>query len=97
VLKRAQFKMEPGEEILLYKGEGCSKCGDTGYRGRLALLEALKVTEEIQDLIMASSTAGEIKRAGIEGGMLTLRQVGLSKVKGGHTSLEEALRVTAPD
>jgi type IV pilus assembly protein PilB len=97
VLKRAQFKLEPGEEVVLHKGEGCQRCADTGYRGRLALLEALRVTEDIQDLIMASTTSGEIKRAAVQNGMLTLRQVGLMKVRAGDTSLEEALRVTAPD
>jgi type II secretory ATPase GspE/PulE/Tfp pilus assembly ATPase PilB-like protein len=97
VLKRAQFQVAPGEEVVLSKGEGCSRCAETGYRGRLALLEALRVTENVQDLIMASSSSGDIKRAAIEQGMLTLRQVGLRKVKAGLTSLEEALRVTAPD
>jgi type IV pilus assembly protein PilB len=97
VLQRAQFQLEPGEDIILAKGEGCKRCGDTGYRGRLALLEALKVSEDIQDLIMGSASAGDIKRKAIQGGMLTLRQVGLRKAKAGLTSLEEILRVTAPD
>ncbi len=97
VLQRAQFKLEPGEAVTIFKGEGCSRCGETGYKGRVALLEALKVTENIQDLIMASTSSGEIKRAAVENGMLTLRQVGLMKVRAGETSLEEALRVTAPD
>jgi len=97
VLQRAQFKVEPGEEIILAKGSGCKRCGDTGYRGRLALLEAMKISEDVQDLIMASASAGEIKRKAIEKGMLTLRQVGLRKAKAGLTSLEETLRVTAPD
>jgi type IV pilus assembly protein PilB len=98
VLERAQFVFEPGEEeINLAKGEGCKRCGGTGYRGRIALLEGLRINEEIQDLIMASASAGEIKRKAIECGMLTLRQVGLRKVKSKKTTLEEALRVTAPD
>jgi len=97
VLQRAQFKVKQGKEIILSKGEGCKRCGDTGYRGRLALLEALRITEDVQDLIMASAPAGEIKRKGIEMGMLTLRQVALRKVEAGLTTLEEALRVTAPD
>jgi type IV pilus assembly protein PilB len=97
VLQRAQFQLEPGEDIILAKGEGCKRCGDTGYRGRLALLEALKVSEDIQDLIMGSASAGDIKRKAVQGGMLTLRQVGLRKAKAGLTSLEEILRVTAPD
>lgn len=97
VLSRAQFPNNQGEEVILKKSDGCSRCGQSGYRGRLALLEVLRVTEDIQDLIMNSVSAGEIKRAGIQNGMLTLRQVGLMKVSSGLTTLEEALRVTAPD
>ncbi len=97
VLRRAQFHSESGEKIVLSKGQGCPRCGETGYRGRVALLEVLRVRENIQDLIMASAPSGEIKRTAIENGMLTLRQVGLTKVKGGLTTLEETLRVTAPD
>jgi len=97
VLQRAQFQLDPGENIILAKGKGCKRCGDTGYRGRVALLEALKVSEDIQDLIMGSASAGDIKRKAIQSGMLTLRQVGLRKAKAGLTSLEEVLRVTAPD
>ena len=97
VLERAQFHVEPGEEVVLSKGKGCKRCGDSGYRGRLALLEAMRIDENIQDMIMASASANEIKRTAIENGMLTLRQVGLKKAKTGLTTLEEVLRVTAPD
>jgi type IV pilus assembly protein PilB len=97
VLDRAQFHVEPGEEVVLSKGKGCKRCNDTGYKGRVALLEGLMVSEDIQDLIMASTSAGEIKRKAIECGMLTLRQVGLRKAMAKKTTLEEVLRVTAPD
>ncbi|GAB4330290.1 MAG: type IV-A pilus assembly ATPase PilB [Candidatus Abyssubacteria bacterium] len=97
VLQRAQFKVTPGEKVTLFKGSGCARCGETGYRGRLALLEVLRIRENIQDLIMAQAPSGEIKRKAIENGMLTLRQVAVNKVKAGLTTLEEALRVTAPD
>jgi type IV pilus assembly protein PilB len=97
VLERAQFVLEPGEKVVLSRSRGCSRCGDTGYRGRLALLEVLRVRENIQDLIMQSVPSSEIKRTSIENGMLTLRQVALLKVKAGYTTLEEGLRVTAPD
>jgi type IV pilus assembly protein PilB len=97
VLKRAQFNFGPDEKVELFKGKGCARCGETGYRGRLAVLEVLRVKENVQDLIMASAPSGEIKCAAIENGMQTLRQIGLRKVKAGLTTLEEALRVTAPD
>lgn len=97
VLERAQFRSVSGEKMILSRGKGCARCGETGYRGRLALLEVLRVREDIQDLIMQSVPSTEIKQAAIQNGMLTLRQVALSKVKGGFTTLEEGLRVTAPD
>jgi type IV pilus assembly protein PilB len=97
VLERAQFRLIDDEKIALCRGKGCPRCGETGYRGRLALLEVLRVRENIQDLIMQSVPSTEIKTAAITNGMLTLRQVALNKVKAGFTSLEESLRVTAPD
>ncbi|RJP74785.1 MAG: type IV-A pilus assembly ATPase PilB [Candidatus Abyssobacteria bacterium SURF_17] len=97
VLSRAQFRNSPGEKVTLWKGQGCARCGETGYRGRLALLEVLRVRDNIQDLIMAQAPSGEIKRTAIANGMFTLRQVALVKVKAGLTTLEEGLRVTAPD
>jgi type IV pilus assembly protein PilB len=97
VLKRAQFNTAPGEKISLWKGKGCGRCGEIGYRGRLALLEVLRVRENVQDLIMASAPSGEIKRVAVDNGMVSLRQVGLRKATAGLTTLEEALRVTAPD
>ncbi|RJP21320.1 MAG: type IV-A pilus assembly ATPase PilB [Candidatus Abyssobacteria bacterium SURF_5] len=97
VLERAQFRFKPGEKVVLSRGKGCARCGETGYRGRLALLEVLRVRENIQDLIMQSVPSSEIKAAGIKNEMLTLRQVALNKVKAGLTTLEEGLRVTAPD
>ncbi len=97
VLERAQFKLDPNEKVILSRGRGCPRCAESGYRGRLALLEVLRIRENVQDLIMQSVPSSEIKRVAVENGMLTLRQVALNKVKSGSTTLEEGLRVTAPD
>lgn len=86
---------ESEDEIKLYRPRngGCIRCSNTGYSGRIGIYELLPVTEGIQKLTLARSSAGEINRLAIEEGMITLRQDGLAKVKQGITSIEEVLRV----
>jgi type IV pilus assembly protein PilB len=79
------------------KGRGCDDCNGTGFRGRVALYEVMPVKEEIKDLVLRGGSAIEVKREAIRVGMKTLRQSGLSKIEEGITTLEEVLRVTAPD
>ena len=97
VLERAQFTPDAGTEFRPMMGKGCPKCSDTGYKGRIALLEAMLMTEATQDLVMRAASAGDIKRQAVADGMLTLRQAGLARMGRGETTLEEVLRVTAPD
>ncbi|MGC9324477.1 MAG: type IV-A pilus assembly ATPase PilB [Desulfomonilia bacterium] len=78
-------------------GTGCSNCGNTGYKGRIALYEVMPVTEEIKELILMGASATEIKNAAISKGMKTLRQSGLTKVAEGVTSVAEILRTTMAD
>jgi type IV pilus assembly protein PilB len=79
----------------LYRPEGCSKCANTGYRGRMALHEVMTVTEEIERLAVARASTDGIGRAAREQGMTTLRDDGWLKVRQGKTSIEEVLRVVA--
>ena len=91
-----EFPLEPDEkEIVLYrpKKDGCMRCSNTGYSGRLGIYEMLTVSEGIQRLTLERKSSSEIKRLAIAEGMLTLRQDGLMKVKQGVTSIEEVLRV----
>ena len=83
--------------VQLRRGKGCEECNRTGFRGRVALYEVMPVREEIKDLVLRGGSALEIKREAIRLGMKTLRQAGLTKVEEGVTTLEEILRVTAPD
>jgi type IV pilus assembly protein PilB len=83
---------EPPE---LFRAIGCSACGQTGYRGRLAIHEVLLVTEEIERLIIARAPSDDLKHVAVSQGMVTLRQDGLAKVEAGHTTLEEVSRVVA--
>ena len=79
------------------KGKGCDECNTTGFRGRVALYEVMPVREEIKELVLRGGSALDIKREAVRLGMKTLRQSGLSKLEEGITTLEEILRVTAPD
>jgi type IV pilus assembly protein PilB len=96
-LVKAQMKREPGEKIVLYHGTGCPDCKNSGYSGRMALIETIAIDDDIRNLIMKRATARQIKLAAMEKGMNTLRMVGLSRVKEGLTTLEEVMRVTAVD
>jgi len=79
------------------KGTGCDECNGTGFRGRVALYEVMTIKEEIKDLVLRGGSAIDIKREAVRLEMKTLRQSGLSKLEEGVTTLEEVLRVTAPD
>jgi len=81
-------------DFTCYKGKGCGKCSNIGYRGRLSLYEVMPTTEELQELILRRAAANEIKRAAIQAGMKTLRMSGIAKIKQGITTIEEVLRVT---
>jgi type II secretory ATPase GspE/PulE/Tfp pilus assembly ATPase PilB-like protein len=77
----------------LYRPVGCSTCAKTGYRGRIALHEVMAVSEDIERLTVERASTMTIARTAREQGMITLREDGLAKVKAGHTSMEEILRV----
>jgi type IV pilus assembly protein PilB len=77
----------------LFRAVGCTACSKTGFRGRLGLYEVMPVTEEIERLIVERVSSEDIRRSAKDGGMLTLREDGLEKVRRGITSIEEILRV----
>jgi type IV pilus assembly protein PilB len=80
-----------------FQPKGCKRCGNTGYKGRVALCEFLEISNDIKDLILRSASESELKEAARKQGMRTLREEGVIKLKKGVTSLEEVLRVTAED
>jgi len=88
---------EEAEKNECYKGNGCPACGNTGYKGRIALYEVVPITEAIKELVLMGASASELKKEAIRQGMKTLRQSGLTKVSEGITSVPEVLRITIPD
>jgi type IV pilus assembly protein PilB len=80
-----------------FRGVGCSECGGSGYRGRIALFEVMPLSEELREHVLAGASASEIKRTAVSLGMKTLRQSGVTKLKEGVTTIEEVVRVTMQD
>jgi type IV pilus assembly protein PilB len=87
-------KDEIGGGFPVYKGRGCEKCNNTGYKGRVGLIEVMVIDDDIRDLILSGGTAIDIKRKAMENGMITLRRSGLVKIKEGVTTVEEVVRET---
>jgi len=85
-------------DVTLYKPVGCSKCNNSGYKGRTAIFEIITTDEKLQNMIVARKSSREMKRYAIEAGIITtLRGNGLKKVIAGVTSLEEVIKITASD
>jgi type IV pilus assembly protein PilB len=82
-------------EIEGYEAVGCSRCGNSGYRGRVGLYSVMRMTERIKDMTVNLAPQSEIASVARQEGMLTLREDGLDKVRSGLTSLDEIVRVTA--
>jgi type IV pilus assembly protein PilB len=80
-----------------YRGRGCGRCKNTGFLGRMAILEVLPVTEALRDAILHNSSAKVIKEQALKENMKTLRMTGMDKARTGLTSLDEVLRVTSSD
>lgn len=92
----ARFPWSPGDELpTLHRPVGCQSCSRTGYKGRMAIHEVMRVTEEIERLAVAHASAAEIGRVARDQGLISLREDGWAKVLLGQTSLEEVLRVVA--
>ncbi|HYK04039.1 MAG TPA: type IV-A pilus assembly ATPase PilB [Thermoanaerobaculia bacterium] len=88
------YKKDEIGTFSVYKGRGCEKCNNTGYKGRVGLIEVMVIDDDIRDLILAGGTAIDIKKKAMENGMITLRRSGLVKIKEGITTVEEVVRET---
>ncbi|PYS83148.1 MAG: type IV-A pilus assembly ATPase PilB [Acidobacteria bacterium] len=88
------FSTEEARQLKTYKGGGCTKCNNTGYKGRIGLYEVMEVTDEVRELILIGASALELRKRAIEDGMITLRESGLHKIRSGLTTLEEVVRET---
>src|SRR5690242_1982649 len=89
--------MKPTNDTVFYHGHGCDRCKGRGYLGRVAIIEALPVSEAVRRLIIKRASSAVIKNQAVSEGMKTLRMVGVEKAQEGVTTLEEIWRVTSED
>ena len=81
----------------LYKGQGCTYCQGTGYRGRIGIFEMMVVTDDLRSLIIENASARDLRRVASRQGTTSLREDGFRHVREGRTTIEEVLRVTKDD
>jgi len=96
-LIQAGIPEDQADETVCYKGEGCSNCNDTGYKGRVGYYQVMPMFEEIRELILAGANTAELKRESMRLGVKTMRQSALTKMVEKVTSFEEVLRCTIAD
>ncbi|MDD5432217.1 MAG: GspE/PulE family protein [Candidatus Omnitrophica bacterium] len=93
-LKKIGFK----EKATFYEASGCKYCNNTGFFGRIAILESILIDDSIREMIIKKKSIDEIKSYAVEKcGMMTLRDDSFLKVKEGITTLDEALRITTEE
>ena len=93
----AGFAPATAEKVKAFKGKGCDKCNQTGYKGRVAIYEVMTITPGVREAILKNASADELKLIAIKEGMKTLRMCALTKVAQGMTTLEEAVSNSAAD
>lgn len=81
------------EQLEIYQAQGCQHCALTGYRGRMVIMELLRIDDEMDALIARRAYVDELSALALEKGFVSLAQDGLRKVLAGTTSLEELMRV----
>jgi type IV pilus assembly protein PilB len=91
------LKIDPNffDGVTLYHGRGCDRCKNTGYAGRLAVIEAMTMSDELRKLVIQRASNIEITKTATNQGMQTLRDVALVKAHQGLTSLEQVLVTTS--
>ncbi len=94
---RKQLGIGPSDPLKFYKGKGCKNCRDTGYRGRISLIEILKMNDALKNAILQNKSLDDIRDLAVKSGMRTLVQDGWIKILKGHTTFEEVMRVTNVD
>jgi type IV pilus assembly protein PilB len=108
VCSNCREEFEPDEELLmelgseapllrgarLVYGKGCELCFHTGYRGRTAIYEVLRVDERTRAAVLAGESAARLREIAIAAGMRTLRKSGIEAIRDGRTTIEEVLRET---
>ena len=95
--EKIRLGLDPEEELINYKGEGCLACRNSGYKGRIGIYELLLMDQTISELVLDNAPGYRIREAGMEGGMVTLQQDGLIKIRRGDTTISEIYETLGAD
>ncbi len=93
-IQQLELTPEQARGLVLYRAGGCSKCFNSGYKGRVGIYEIMEMKPDLQSLILKTHDAHQVKNESLRQGMTTLYQDGIDKVLQGVTTIEEVLRVT---
>ncbi len=91
--ERKILGVKRNEAIQIYKHKGCKRCNQTGYRGRMAILELLRIDSEMDSLIARRAHLDELRKMALDKGFTTLADDGVRRILEGYTSIDEVMRV----
>lgn len=91
----AKYGIDISKGLIFHKGKGCEHCGDTGYKGRVAIYEVLEATDEVKEIMIEREGSGPaLEKYAKKVHMVTMKQDGLLKTLLGLTTISELERVT---
>lgn len=93
LLRELGIEDKVDKETVFYKAKGCSACKKTRYKGRMAVMEALEIDDDVRSLILNKASEAEIRKVALAKGMVPLRENALAKVVRGDSTLEELRRI----
>ncbi|MDD2548171.1 MAG: ATPase, T2SS/T4P/T4SS family, partial [Candidatus Pacebacteria bacterium] len=94
IKKNVRDKLKLPSKIYTYKSKGCPKCNNKGEKGRIGIFEILRMTKDLEKIIIENPTEAAFLTEAINQGMITMRQDAIIKALEGRVSIEEVLRVT---
>jgi general secretion pathway protein E/type IV pilus assembly protein PilB len=92
-LERKILRLKPSEKPKVFKPKGCKQCNQNGYRGRMAIIELLRIDSDMDSLISRKAHLDELQKMALDKGFVTLAEDGVRRILEGYTSLAEVMRV----
>ncbi|MDO9204773.1 GspE/PulE family protein [Methylotenera sp.] len=92
-LERKILRLKPSDKTKVFKPKGCKQCNQNGYRGRMAIIELLRIDSDFDSLISRKAHLDELQKLALDKGFVTLAEDGVRRILEGYTSLAEVMRV----
>jgi general secretion pathway protein E/type IV pilus assembly protein PilB len=92
-LERKILRLKANDKPQIYKPKGCKHCNQNGYRGRMAIIELLRIDSDMDSLISRRAHLDELQKLAFDKGFVTLAEDGVRRILEGYTSIAEVMRV----